>query len=139
MTNPIGRRGILGLFLGAGATAVTQPRVTLAQASAAIGLPVGASVADVASAAVGCGSVGLDGGWRFINLLDQDRYRRAEKEDRMPAHISGKKSWSPAFKSHVHCEEQRIFEAYADMLRNDSGMKRKFLGMFGIDLPEESG
>lgn len=136
MTNPIGRRGILGLFLGAGATAVTQPRVTLAQASAAIGLPVGATISEVTSKAAGAmGPYGNDS-WRLLQLIENDRYRRMEKEDRMAPHISSKKSWSPAFKSHVHCQESRIFEAYADMMRHDEGMKQKLLAMLGLELPQ---
>jgi len=144
MSNPLNRRGILGLFLGASASAATQPRMTLAQASAALGLPVGATISDTVEAVVGEGCATAPGpfygnsactAWTALEMIEQDHYKRNTREADMPPHITGKKSWSLTFKSHVHASEQRILDAYLRQLRMDEGSRNRLLSILGIPAP----
>lgn len=139
MSNPIGRRGILGLILGAGATAAAQPRVTLAQASAALGVPVGATITDTMEAATGVGVGGPTSAyadfWQLINMIEQDHYKRRVREVDLPPHIAGKRSWSRAFKNHTFAAEQRIFDGYLHQLRSDDEKRNRFFSAIGIKLP----
>ena len=128
------RRGILGLILGAGSTAIVNPRVTVAEASTALGLPIGAPIDEMVS---GMASPGLaDDYWRFTELLQNELRRKREGLDGIPVHISTKRSWSPAFKVHVANQEARIIDAYMSKLNHDQKFRNKFLSSLGITVDD---
>lgn len=139
MSNPIGRRGILGLILGAGATAAAQPRVTLAQASAAMGVPVGATISETVEAATGVGVGGpataYPDWWAITNMIEQDNYKRRVREVDLPPHIACKRSWSRVFKNHAFAAEQRIMDSYLHQIRSDDEKRIRFLSALGFKFP----
>lgn len=45
--------------------------------------------------------------WRFLRNLEDREQQKSYYPERFPVHVETKKSWSPAFKSHVLEEERR--------------------------------
>lgn len=117
----IGRRRILSLFGGAVGAAASGVSVKDAMALSS-GLP---PMPEGESRAAGCDGVAYDGPeeprhWRMINALRERHYEAREAlHEKMGAHIATKKSWSPAFKEHVHSQEIREFREFIQRLERD--------------------
>ncbi len=130
--NAIGRRGIIGFFLGGAAAAVTNPApVTIKAAAEALGVSTAMSGVEITETAIGPPSLG-DIDWGFINAVERNHYARRRPVSEMPPHISTKKSWSHTYKASVFAREDAIMAAYVDKLRSDRSfldkMKAKFFG-----------
>lgn len=128
----IGRRGILGLLLGAGAASAAPAVITVKAAAAALGVDEAMSANEIA----GVTSEGIgptwDTHWRLISLLERTHYAKRRPVADMPSHISTKRSWSPTFKAMIHAREEAIMQAYFDKLRMDQSFTEKLLGqVFG--------
>lgn len=123
----IGRRGIIGLLLGA---PVMAGRVAEEIGSGAVGATIGNS--PVAYDVPEEGSP--------LEILYRQRRHVAEREFRwkqnaamyMPPHIANKKSWSDTFKMKVWVEEQRAFEENWSWDINDPETMKRALRMIGV-------
>ena len=128
----IGRRGLIGFFLGGAAAATTVPQaVTIKAAAAALGVSTSMTSDEVIEN--GLGSAGMDDlDWSFINAIDRNYYAKRRPVAEMPPHIATKKSWSHTYKASVFAREDAIIAAYVDRLRRDRSfmdkMKAKFFG-----------
>lgn len=119
MTKTLGRRTILKALAGAGLT--PAPVAGAAVKSALRGVtpvtedtPVGVPM----------------GGWfsqrhRVLSALHvHNETQREAAAGHLPVHISTKRSWSLAFKSHIHEQERQELHALMTMLENDDVLSR---------------
>lgn len=137
--NPIKRRGVIGLLIGAASAAKAPPVITSRAAAAALGVSTAldASPTDVAEAGIGVRSLD-DVDWHFINTVENQLYYKNRPIAEMPPHISSKKSWSPVFKASVHAKEQAVIRAYIDKLRRDRSFMERVVGELFEDKDDQA-
>jgi hypothetical protein len=97
------RRGFLGLLLASPAIA----KNTLNEGALDVIQDVASHSGSNAVCNIGKEDPIRRAAFRYLEDIGERKRRRDTPIKHMPSHISEKKSWSPAFKAHVHAKEHR--------------------------------
>lgn len=128
------RRGLLKLLGMGTAGAAAAPKVTISQAAALVGASTAPPPGGSISVGAGYNPPEESLGWKALdralvraaNRVSPNRY------DAMPEHISGRKSWSPAFKVAVWNHEREILMELQHRIGRDKVFRAKVLSALGL-------
>lgn len=112
--NAIKRRGFLAM-IGAAPVAAQSAVETIGEGIVSSQVGSGLSGAVMPSS-----DPARDAAFRFLSKLDGREQARRYPPDRYSPHIEGKKSWSPAFKSHVYWTEYEASISAAQIYSMDT-------------------
>ena len=128
----IGRRELFKRMAGAGLAAATVNPADLMAATQKASLMDGSALSDDPTTCVGVGGQTPNRtAWDIIDDIEWERNSDKTNEKYMSEEIRNKKSWSPAFKSILHSQQEREMRAIRKKIQNDADFAERVLALLG--------